>query len=72
MVVIICSSNLRKLGVNFVSSESAGILNTGELRYVLAYYFVRLETTKGYINKFLFNLLMTPLIKKLCYKNDDQ
>ena len=37
------------------------------LNYALATYFAKFETIKGYINRFLSNLLMIPLIKKLLY-----
>lgn len=40
-----------------------------QLNYVLGYYFAKLETTKGNINIFLFNLFIALLTKKLFYKN---
>ena len=43
-----------------------------ELDYGLAHYFAKLETTKGNMNKFLTDFLMTSLIKKLFYKYDDK
>ena len=43
-----------------------------QLDYALAHYFVKLEMTKGNINKFLSNPLMTPLTKKLSNKNVDK
>ena len=43
-----------------------------QLNYALAHYFAESETTKGNINKFLFDPLMTPLTKKLSYKNADE
>lgn len=43
-----------------------------QLDYALAYYFVKLKTTKSNLNKFLFDPLMTPFTKKLSYKNADE
>lgn len=43
-----------------------------QLDYALAHYFAKLETTKGNINKFLFDLLMAPLTEKLSYKNANE
>ena len=43
-----------------------------QLDYVLAHYFAESETTKGNVNKFLSDPLMTPLTKKLSYKNADE
>ena len=43
-----------------------------QLDYALAHYFAELETTKGNVNKFLSDPLMTPLTKKLSYKNADE
>ena len=43
-----------------------------QLNYALAYYFAESETTKGNVNKFLSDLLMTLLTKKLSYKNTDE
>ena len=43
-----------------------------QLDYALTHYFAKLETTKGNVNKFLFDPLMTSLIKKLSYKNADE
>ena len=43
-----------------------------QLDYALAHYFAESEITKGNVNKFLSNLLMTPLTKKLSYKNADE
>ncbi len=40
-----------------------------QLDYGLAHYFAESETTKGNVNKFLTDPLMTSLIKKLSYKN---
>ena len=40
--------------------------------YVLAHYFAELEITKSNINKFLSDLLMIPLTKKLSYKNANE
>lgn len=42
------------------------------LNYTLAHYFAKLETTKSNINKFLFDLLIAPFIKKLSYKSVDK
>ena len=38
----------------------------------MAQYFAELETTKGNVNKFLFDPLMIPLTKKLSYINADE
>ena len=43
-----------------------------QLDYALAHYFAESETTKGNVNKFLSDPLMTPLTKKLSYKNADE
>ena len=43
-----------------------------QLDYALAHYFAESKTTKGDINKFLSDLLMTPLTEKLSYKNADE
>lgn len=43
-----------------------------QLDYVLAHYFAKLDTTKGIINKFLSNLLMKPINKKLLYYNRNE
>ncbi len=43
-----------------------------QLDYALAHYFGDLETTKGNVNKFLSDPLMTPLTEKLSYKNADE
>ncbi len=43
-----------------------------QLDYGLAHYFTESETTKGNVNKFLTDLLMAPLTKKLSYKNIDK
>ena len=43
-----------------------------QLDYALAHYFAESKTTKGNINKFLSDPLMTPLTKKLSYKNTDE
>ena len=43
-----------------------------QLNYTLAHYFAKSETTKGNVNKFLSDPLMTLLIKKLSYKNFDE
>ena len=40
-----------------------------QLDYVLAHYFAESKTTKGNINKFLSDPLMTLFTKKLFYKN---
>ncbi len=40
--------------------------------YAIAHYFADSETTKGNMNKFLIDLLITPLTKKLSYKNADK
>lgn len=40
--------------------------------YTLAYYFAESKTIKGNVNKFLTDLLMTLLHKKLSYKNVDK
>ena len=46
-------------------------LFNNQLDYVLAYYFAELETTKCNINRFLTNLLMKLITKKLLYCNAD-
>ena len=38
----------------------------------MAHYFAESETTKGNVNKFLSDPLMTPLTKKFSYKNADE
>ena len=43
-----------------------------QLDYGLAHYFAKLEITKGKVNKFLTDPLMTSLTKKLSYKNTDE
>ncbi len=43
-----------------------------QLDYGLAHYFEELETIKGSVNKFLTDPLITPLTKKLSYKNVDK
>ena len=43
-----------------------------QLEYALAHYFAESEKTKGNVNKFLSDPLMTPLTKKLSYKNPDE
>ncbi len=43
-----------------------------QLDYDLAHYFTESETTKGNVNKFLTDLLIAPLTKKLSYKNGDE
>lgn len=43
-----------------------------QLDYALAHYFAESETTKGNTNKFLYNLWIAPLTKKLSYKNVDE
>ncbi len=43
-----------------------------QLDYGLAHYFAESETTKGNVNKFLTDLLMVLLTKKLSYKNADE
>ena len=43
-----------------------------QLDYVLAHYFAESKTTKSNVNKFLSDLLIITLIKKLSYKNVDE
>ena len=43
-----------------------------QLDYVLAHYFTESETTKGNVDKFLFNLLMVLLTGKLSYQNTNK
>lgn len=43
-----------------------------QLNYGLAHYFIESETFKGRVNKFITDLLMALLIKKLSYKNTDK
>lgn len=40
--------------------------------YAITHYFTNFETTKHNLNRFLLNLLMTLLIKKLSYQNVDK
>ena len=49
--------------------QNSYYLFNDQLDYALAHYFAELETTKGNINKFLSDPLMTSLTKKLFYKN---
>ena len=42
------------------------------LDYALAHYFANFETTKSNINRFLFDLLMALLTKKLSHQNTDK
>lgn len=59
----------RHLGIKYKSSFYSF---NNQFDYVLAHYFVELKTTKGNINKFLINLLIASLTKKLFYKNADK
>ncbi len=43
-----------------------------QLDYALATYFAESETTKGNVDRFLSNALMTPFIEKLSYRNADE
>ena len=43
-----------------------------QLNYTLAHYFVEFKTTKGNVDRFLSNLLMALLTKKLSYGNADK
>lgn len=43
-----------------------------QLDYLLAHYFVKSESTKGNVDKFLSNLFIAPLIEKLSYQNIDK
>ncbi len=43
-----------------------------QLDYGLAKYFAESETTKNNVDKFLSDLLMTPLTEKLSYRNADK
>ena len=43
-----------------------------QLDYALAHYFVESKTIKSNVNKFLTDLLMAPLTKKLSYKDVDE
>ena len=43
-----------------------------QLNYGLAHYFAESETTKSDINKFLTDLLIALLIKRLSYKNPNK
>ena len=43
-----------------------------QLDYALATYFAESKTTKGNVDKFLFNLLMASLTKKLSYQKADK
>ena len=40
--------------------------------YILANYFGKLDTTKRNIDKFLYNPLMKPIVKKLSYWNTNK
>ena len=43
-----------------------------QLDYILAYYFLESETTKGNEDKFMSNLLIAPPTEKLSYQNTDK
>ncbi len=43
-----------------------------QLDYGLAHYFAESETSKGNVNRFLTNPLITPLTEKLSSKNADE
>lgn len=43
-----------------------------QLDYTLAHYFAESETTKRNVDKFLINLLIKRIIKKLSYYNIDE
>ena len=55
-----------------VKHQNSFYLFNDELGYALAHYFAESETTKCNINKFLSDLLIIPLTKKLFYKNVDE
>ena len=42
------------------------------LDYALAHYFADSDTTKGNVDRFLFDPFMAPLIKKIFYQNFDK
>ena len=52
--------------------QNNSYLFNDQRNYALAPYFVKAEMIKGNINKFLSDLLITLLIKKLSYKNVDE
>ena len=52
--------------------QNSFYLFNDQLDYTLAHYFAESKTTKGNLSKFLFDLLMTSLTKKLSYKNTDE
>ena len=43
-----------------------------QLNYILANYFAKSETIKCNVNKFLSNLLIKPITKKVSYCNIDE
>ena len=55
-----------------IKHQNSFYLFNNQLDYALAHNFAKLETTKGNINKFLSDPLMTSLTKKLSYKNVDE
>ena len=52
--------------------QNSFYLFNDQLDYALAHYFAESKTIKGNVNKFLSDPLMTPLTKKLSYKNADK
>ena len=52
--------------------QNSFYLFNDQLEYTLAHYFAKSEMIKGNVNKFLSDLLITPLTKKLFYKNADK
>ena len=55
-----------------VKHQNSFYLFHNQLNNALAHYFVESEATKSNVNKFLSDLLMTPLTKKLLFKNADE
>lgn len=61
-------SDIKYYCPGFENNNSFYLFND-QLDYLLADYFAESKTLKGNINKFLFNLLITSLIKNLSYQN---
>lgn len=64
-------SNIKYHYLNFQNINLFYPFNN-QLDYALANYFTEFQTTKGNINRFLSNQLMSPLIEKLSYENVDK
>ena len=61
-------SDVKYSHLRFKHQNSFYLFND-QFDYALSYYFAKLETTKGNVNNFLSDPLMTLLTKKLSYKN---